>query len=114
MKQKMMLESDDIWVKIRPNMNAEDDLLFSNLRDIYREGIPRKEFTKTKLMVQENFILFFLKLVEKNLLVVQKSYLLEHFGVTSSAKFKVQRNHKNCLSSLVFHIVANIQFITQC
>ena len=47
--KKMMLESDDIWVKIRPNMNAEDDLLFSNLRDIYREGIPRKEFTKNQI-----------------------------------------------------------------
>ena len=44
--KKIMLESDKIWDKIRPNMMAEDDLLFSNLREIYREGIPKKEVHK--------------------------------------------------------------------
>ena len=47
--KKIMLESDKIWEKIRPNMMAEDDLLFSNLREIYREGIPKKRFTKTQI-----------------------------------------------------------------
>ncbi len=47
--KKIMLESDKIWDKIRPNMMAEDDLLFSNLREIYREGIPKKKFTKTQI-----------------------------------------------------------------
>tara|TARA_B100000035_G_scaffold178438_1_gene152169 strand:+ start:6202 stop:7179 length:978 start_codon:yes stop_codon:yes gene_type:complete len=47
--KKIMLESDKIWEKIRPNMMAEDDLLFSNLREIYREGIPTKKFTKTQI-----------------------------------------------------------------
>jgi NitT/TauT family transport system substrate-binding protein len=47
--KKIMLESDKIWEKIRPNMMAEDDLLFSNLREIYREGIPKKKFTKTQI-----------------------------------------------------------------
>ena len=44
-----MLESDQIWDKIRPNMMAEDDLLFSNLREIYREGIPKKKFTEVQI-----------------------------------------------------------------
>jgi len=43
--KKMMLESDEIWTKIRPFMNADSDQLFLNLRDIYREGIPSKDFT---------------------------------------------------------------------
>ena len=43
-----MLESDKIWEKIRPNMMAEDDLLFSNLREIYREGIPKRSSQKHK------------------------------------------------------------------
>ena len=47
--KKIMLESDKIWEKIRPNMMAEDDLLFNNLREIYREGIPKKKFTKTQI-----------------------------------------------------------------
>ena len=47
--KKIMLESDKIWDKIRPNMMAEDDLLFSNLREIYREGIPKKKFTKIQI-----------------------------------------------------------------
>ncbi len=45
----IMLESDKIWEKIRPNMMAKDDLLFSNLREIYREGIPKKKFTQTQI-----------------------------------------------------------------
>ena len=47
--KEIMLESDKIWEKIRPNMMAEDDLLFSNLREIYREGIPKKRFTQTQI-----------------------------------------------------------------
>ncbi len=43
--KKIMLESDDIWNNIRPLMNADDDKLFINLRDIYREGIPSEQFT---------------------------------------------------------------------
>ena len=43
--KKLMLESDDIWEKVRPFMNAESDQLFINLRDIYREGIPSSDFS---------------------------------------------------------------------
>ena len=43
--KKLMLESDKIWEKVRPFMNAENDQLFLNLRDIYREGIPSKDFS---------------------------------------------------------------------
>ena len=47
--KKLMLESDDVWNDVRPFMNANNDKLFVNLRDIYREGIPRGEFSKTQL-----------------------------------------------------------------
>ena len=43
--KRLMLESDEIWEKVRPYMNAKNDRLFINLRDIYREGIPAKEFS---------------------------------------------------------------------
>ena len=47
--KKLMLESDEIWEDVRPFMNASDDKLFVNLRDIYREGIPREDFSKNQL-----------------------------------------------------------------
>ena len=47
--KRLMLESDDIWKKVRPYMNASDDKLFKNLRDIYREGIPTGKFTDNQL-----------------------------------------------------------------
>ena len=45
----LMLESDDIWQKIRPYMNADDDRLYINLREAYREGIPDKEFSEEQI-----------------------------------------------------------------
>lgn len=39
--KKIMLESDEIWDSIKPDMQAENERIFINLRDIYREGIPR-------------------------------------------------------------------------
>ena len=47
--KKLMLESDEIWDDVRPFMNANNDKLFINLRDIYREGIPRGKFSKNQL-----------------------------------------------------------------
>ena len=47
--KKLMLESDEIWEKIRPNMNADNEKLFLNLRDAYREGIPTGEFTESQI-----------------------------------------------------------------
>ena len=47
--KQLMLESDDIWNDVRPFMNASNDKLFVNLRVIYREGIPRGEFSKSQL-----------------------------------------------------------------
>ena len=47
--KKLMLESDDVWKDVRPFMNAKNDKLFVNLRDIYREGIPRGKFSETQL-----------------------------------------------------------------
>ena len=40
---------DDIWDKVRPFMNAKDERLFLNLRDIYREGIPNNDFTNSQI-----------------------------------------------------------------
>ena len=64
--KKLMLESDDIWNDVRPFMNANNDKLFVNLRDIYREGIPRGEFSKTQLEGSKSFTPYFQKLVEKS------------------------------------------------
>ena len=47
--KKVMLESDEIWSDIRPYMNVKEDSIFLKLRDIYREGIPKEEFTNTQL-----------------------------------------------------------------
>ncbi len=47
--KKLMLESDEIWDKVRPFMNAKEDKLFINLRDIYREGIPNNDFTDSQI-----------------------------------------------------------------
>ncbi len=48
--KKLMLDSDDIWNKVKPNMNVGDDNeLFVNLRDTYREGIPRSEFSEKQI-----------------------------------------------------------------
>lgn len=47
--KKLMLESDEIWQKIRPFMNVEDDKLFLSLRDIYREGIPSQDFSNKQI-----------------------------------------------------------------
>ena len=47
--KELMLESDDIWQKVRPYMNANDDRLYVNLRQAYREGIPDKEFSDEQI-----------------------------------------------------------------
>ena len=47
--KKLMLESDEIWEKVRPFMNAKNEQLFINLRDIYREGIPKKDFSSDQI-----------------------------------------------------------------
>lgn len=39
--QQLLLSSDEEWNKIRPKMKAEDDKLFTELRDLYRAGIPK-------------------------------------------------------------------------
>ena len=64
--KKLMLESDDIWNDVRPFMNAKNDKLFFNLRDIYREGIPRGKFSENQLEGSKNFTPYFQKLVEKS------------------------------------------------
>lgn len=37
----LMLKKDDVWENIKPIMKSENDKVFANLRNIYREGIPR-------------------------------------------------------------------------
>ena len=46
-------------------MNANNDKLFINLRDIYREGIPRGNSPKNQLEDQKSFTPYFQKLVER-------------------------------------------------
>ena len=41
-----MLESDEIWDDVRPFMNANNDKLFINLRDIYREEYQGVNFQR--------------------------------------------------------------------
>ena len=47
--KELMLESDDIWQKVRPYMNADNDKLYLNLREAYREGIPGKDFSEEQI-----------------------------------------------------------------
>ena len=47
--KQLMLESDAIWEKVRPFMQADNDTLFVNLRDAYREGIPKNDFSQSQL-----------------------------------------------------------------
>ena len=46
--KKIMFESPESWEKIRPIMKAENEDTFINLRDIYKEGIP-KSFSKENI-----------------------------------------------------------------
>lgn len=39
--QQILLSSDEEWTKLRPMMKAEEDKLFTELRDLYRAGIPK-------------------------------------------------------------------------
>lgn len=39
--QQILLSSDEEWTKLRPIMKAEEDKLFTELRDLYRAGIPK-------------------------------------------------------------------------
>lgn len=39
--QQLLAESDDEWLRIRPKMKAENDLIFTTLKDAFREGIPK-------------------------------------------------------------------------
>ncbi len=65
--KKVMNESDDVWSKVRPNMNADNDDLFINLRDIYREGIPKKEFSDSQLKGAEKLYSILSKIGGKEL-----------------------------------------------
>ncbi len=65
--KKVMNESDEIWSKVRPNMNADNEDLFINLRDIYREGIPKKEFTESQLIGAEKLYSILSKIGGKEL-----------------------------------------------
>ena len=39
--KKLLLESDEEWVRIRKKMKAKSDDMFINLRDAFRAGVPR-------------------------------------------------------------------------
>ena len=78
--------------KVRPFMNAENDQLFKNLRDIYREGIPSKDFSLDQINGSKNFTLYFQKLEEENLLVKQKNYPLNILG-----RIIMEKNNSNAV-----------------
>ena len=40
--KNLMLISDEIWERVKPSMNIDDEQVFINLREIYREGIPKE------------------------------------------------------------------------
>ena len=77
-----MLESDDIWNKVRPFMNAGDDNLFVNLRDIYRGILHDCPANKSR---DQSYILSFLRLVAE-LVGKARHYHQEHSGITKNGK----------------------------
>ena len=46
--KRLMSESNEVWEKIKPTMNAENEETFQNLKEVYREGIP-KEFARKQI-----------------------------------------------------------------
>ena len=97
-----MLESDDIWQKVRPYMNADDDRLYINLREAYREGIPDKEFSENKFKVLQSYIQFYPKLGEKNSLERLQAFHLGHFGVNRNEYNFSECILENCLNQYFF------------
>ena len=76
-----MLESDEIWEKIRPNMNVIEDSIFVKLREIYREGIPTEDFTTAQLEGSKKTLLHSFKDWRERISPVKlKNYLQELFG----------------------------------
>ena len=47
--KQLMLEDDKVWEQIRPNMNVADDTVYQNLIKVYREGIPKSDFSSNQL-----------------------------------------------------------------
>ena len=47
--KQLMLDDDKVWEQIRPNMNVVDDTVYKNLIKVYREGIPKSDFTSNQL-----------------------------------------------------------------
>ena len=81
--KKLMLESDDIWNDVRPFMNAKNDKLFFNLRDIYREGIPRGNFSENQLEGSKKLYSILSKIGGKELVGKQLNYHQVHSGETN-------------------------------
>jgi len=40
--KKLLLESDEQWLQLKPRMKAEDQALFEELRQGYRQGVPQQ------------------------------------------------------------------------
>ena len=82
MKQKIMLESDKIWEKIRPNMMAKDDLLLAIFARYIEREFQKSSLQSHKLKVQKLYSILS-KIGGKELLVTPKNYLQVLFGVTN-------------------------------
>ncbi len=53
--KKLLLDSDAEWERIRPKMKAKSDGMFVNLRDAFREGVPRCFGDEEKLAAKSAF-----------------------------------------------------------
>lgn len=53
--KQAMLESDELWVQLRPMMKVDDDETFHALRDGFRAGIPRIATTEAEQIAARIF-----------------------------------------------------------
>ena len=98
----LMLESDDIWKKVRPYMNADDDKLYINLRQAYREGIPDKDFSDEQIKGSTKLYSILSKIGGKELLERLQAFHLGHFGVTRNEYNFSECILENCLNQYFF------------
>lgn len=53
--KQLMLESDEVWVELRPMMKVDDDETFHALRDGFRAGIPRTSTAEAEAVAARVF-----------------------------------------------------------
>jgi NitT/TauT family transport system substrate-binding protein len=53
--ERLLAQSDDEWLAIRPLMNADGDALFAHLRDRFREGIAHDDAARQQTSAEKVF-----------------------------------------------------------